>query len=125
MKRSWVEVSRSRLQENVAAIRNHLSPSTRIIAVVKANAYGHGVKEVSRCLVDLGIGDFTVATVECLADNFPNTQLTYTTDPGPGEAFWFLARAVTAGGNGTYDSTGTMQVGARDAEVNASRNACP
>ncbi len=64
MKHSWVEVSRSRLQENVAAIRNHLSPSTRIIAVVKANAYGHGVQEVSRCLVDLGIGDFTVATLE-------------------------------------------------------------
>ena len=64
MKHSWVEVSRSRLQENVAAIRNHLSPSTRIIAVVKADAYGHGVQEVSRSLVDLGIGDFTVATLE-------------------------------------------------------------
>jgi len=64
MKHSWVEVSRSRLQENVAAIRNHLSPSTRIIAVVKANAYGHGIQHVSKGLADCGIDDFTVATLE-------------------------------------------------------------
>ena len=64
MKSSWVEVSRSRLQENVAAIRNHLSPSTGIIAVVKANAYGHGVQNVSRSLTDCGIHDFTVATLD-------------------------------------------------------------
>ena len=64
MKRSWVEVSRSRLQENVTAIRNHLSPSTRIIAVVKANAYGHGIQHVSKGLKDCGIHDFTVATLE-------------------------------------------------------------
>ena len=64
MKHSWVEVSRSRLQENVAAIRSHLSPSTRIIAVVKANAYGHGVKDVSRCLAACGIRDFAVAQLE-------------------------------------------------------------
>jgi alanine racemase len=64
MKSSWVEVSRSRLQENVAAIQNHLSPSTGIIAVVKANAYGHGVQHVSKGLTDCGIHDFTVATLE-------------------------------------------------------------
>ncbi len=64
MNRCWVEVSRSRLQENVAAIRNHLSPSTGIIAVVKANAYGHGVQNVSRSLTDCGIHDFTVATLD-------------------------------------------------------------
>ena len=64
MKRSWVEVSRSRLQENVEAIRTRLSPSTRIIAVVKANAYGHGIQHVSKGLTDCGIHDFTVATLE-------------------------------------------------------------
>ncbi len=64
MKPSWVEVSRSRLQENVAAIRNRLAPSTRIIAVVKANAYGHGIQHVSTGLTDCGIHDFTVATLE-------------------------------------------------------------
>ncbi len=64
MKRSWVEVSRIRLQENVATIRSQLPPSTRIIAVVKANAYGHGIQHVSQCLVDCEIHDFMVATLE-------------------------------------------------------------
>ena len=64
MKRSWVEVSLSRLQENVAAVQNYLSPSTPIIAVVKANAYGHGLEQVSKCLSDCKIRDFSVATLE-------------------------------------------------------------
>ncbi|MDA2934160.1 alanine racemase [Acidobacteria bacterium AH-259-D05] len=64
MKGSWVEVSLSRLQENSAAVRNRLSSSTRIIAVVKANAYGHGVEQVSKCLFNCGILDFSVATLE-------------------------------------------------------------
>lgn len=64
MSSSWIEVSASRLQDNVAAIRNHLSSSIRIIAVVKANAYGHGIQHVSKVLSDCGIQDFTVATLE-------------------------------------------------------------
>jgi alanine racemase len=64
MKHSWVEVSLSRLQENVAAIQKFISSSTRIIAVVKANAYGHGVELVSKSLLDCGIIDFAVATLE-------------------------------------------------------------
>ncbi len=64
MKRSWVEVSRIRLQENVATIRSQLPPSTRIIAVVKANAYGHGIQHFSERLVDCEIHDFMVATLE-------------------------------------------------------------
>ncbi|MEE8349079.1 MAG: alanine racemase [Acidobacteriota bacterium] len=64
MKPSWVEVSLSRLQENVASIQGSLSDSTRIIAVVKANAYGHGVESVSKSLFDSGIGDFAVATLD-------------------------------------------------------------
>ncbi|MFQ5930558.1 MAG: alanine racemase, partial [Acidobacteriota bacterium] len=62
MRRSWVEISLSRIQKNVAAVEKHLSPSTRIIAVVKANAYGHGVGRFSQCLLDCGIQDFAVAT---------------------------------------------------------------
>ena len=63
MRHSWVEVSLSRLQENVASIQKFLSSSTRIIAVVKANAYGHGLEPVSKSLLDCGIGDFAVATL--------------------------------------------------------------
>ena len=79
---------------------------------------------------DLGVlhgtsGDFTAATEECLADNHPTTLLSYSTDPAPGEAFWFLVRSVTGSGNGTYDSEGSMQAGTRDAEIDASPVSCP
>ena len=68
MKHSWVEVSLSRLQKNVAAIQKFVSSSTRIIAVVKANAYGHGIEPVSRSLLDCGIIDFAVATLDEAVD---------------------------------------------------------
>jgi alanine racemase len=64
MRRSWVEVSLSRLQENVTAAQNFLASSTQIIAVVKANAYGHGVGPVSKSLLDCGITNFAVATLD-------------------------------------------------------------
>lgn len=68
MSHSWVEISLSRLQENVAAIQEFLSSSTKIIAVVKANAYGHGLEPVSRSLLDCGIANFAVATLDEAVD---------------------------------------------------------
>ena len=64
MKRSWVEISLIRLQENIAAVKARLAPSTRIIAVVKADAYGHGIQGIADCLSSCGICDFAVATLE-------------------------------------------------------------
>ena len=63
MNRSWVEISLRQLAENVEAIRHHTS-STRIIAVVKANAYGHGAQAISAILHYYGIGDFAVAILD-------------------------------------------------------------
>ncbi len=64
MNPSWVEVSLPRLAQNLDSIRAHIPRLTRIIAVVKANAYGHGLRQVSSALHDLGIRDFAVATLE-------------------------------------------------------------
>ncbi len=67
-------------------------------------------------------GDFTAATVACLADD--SLQPTWVAvDPGA-EPVFFLVRAECAGGT-TYESGGTGQVGLRDAEVNASALSCP
>ncbi len=63
MNRSWVEISLCQLAENVEAIRRHTS-STRIIAVVKANAYGHGAQVISPILHYCGISDFAVASLD-------------------------------------------------------------
>jgi len=54
---SWVEIDRSALAHNYAVFR-HLTgggtAGTKLMFVVKANAYGHGIVEVSRILAELG-----------------------------------------------------------------------
>ena len=62
---SWLEISRSNLRHNVKTFRSLLSPQTKLLAVVKANAYGHGQKEIVALLqnnkdVD-GFAVFTLA----------------------------------------------------------------
>jgi len=49
---------------NVAAIRAHLAPRTRFMAVVKANAYGHGATMVARAAIAAGASDLAVATLD-------------------------------------------------------------
>ena len=39
---TWIEVSEPGLAQNLLAVRGLLSPGTRLMAVVKANCYGHG-----------------------------------------------------------------------------------
>ncbi len=52
---TWMEMDYDALAVNVAALRRRLVPGVRIIASVKANAYGHDVMEVARPLAGLGI----------------------------------------------------------------------
>lgn len=47
---SWVEIDLSRLLENIATFRSAISDTTRLMAVVKSNAYGHGLGLVSDAL---------------------------------------------------------------------------
>jgi alanine racemase len=49
---SWVEIDRSRLLENIATFRDALNDTTRLMAVVKSNAYGHGLRLVSETVRD-------------------------------------------------------------------------
>jgi alanine racemase len=46
---TWAEVNLSRLSRNLQAIRAHVAPA-RVMIVVKANAYGHGLAEVAKQL---------------------------------------------------------------------------
>lgn len=50
----WVEIDLNKVKHNVQEIKKHLSPQTIFIAVVKADAYGHGMKEVSRVALQNG-----------------------------------------------------------------------
>jgi alanine racemase len=52
MNLSWIEISKSALLHNVSQIKKRLSKKTKFIAVVKSNAYGHGLLEVSEQIKD-------------------------------------------------------------------------
>ena len=52
------------LKHNYLTIRNHLSAPAQLMAVVKANAYGHGAVECARALEAINADWFGVALVE-------------------------------------------------------------
>jgi alanine racemase len=57
---AWAEISLSALMHNLQAIRRHIGPRRKVLAIVKANAYGHGAVEVSRALEKFGADWFGV-----------------------------------------------------------------
>lgn len=63
-KRTWAEINLDALDENTEAIRAALPAGTEMMAVVKADAYGHGDRMVSRELESLGIKWFGVSNLE-------------------------------------------------------------
>ncbi len=50
--RCWAEIDRAALRRNARVARERLGPGTELLAVVKANAYGHGMVEVAQALRD-------------------------------------------------------------------------
>jgi len=50
----WIEVSRNALTHNLAEFRRRVGRDRRLLAVVKANAYGHGILDVSRIALEAG-----------------------------------------------------------------------
>jgi alanine racemase len=61
---TWAEVDLDALAHNFYAIRRHLDQNVRVLAAVKANAYGHGAVECSRRLEKEGADWFGVALPE-------------------------------------------------------------
>ncbi len=62
--RAWAEIDLSALAHNVESVRNVLPASTQLMAVVKANAYGHGDEAVCRKLASIGVHWFAVSNLE-------------------------------------------------------------
>ncbi|NOZ06797.1 MAG: alanine racemase [Chloroflexi bacterium] len=60
---AWAEIDLSAIRHNVRALQNHAGSHVEIIAVVKANAYGHGAVPVSRAALDAGARSLAVARV--------------------------------------------------------------
>ena len=60
---TWAEISLPALRRNFQRIRK-LAGTRRVMAVIKADAYGHGAVTVAKCLAECGVDWFGVATVE-------------------------------------------------------------
>ncbi len=61
---TWTEIDLDAISHNYRAIKDRLRQGTKILAVVKANAYGHGMVEVSRKLAKGGASYLGVASVD-------------------------------------------------------------
>lgn len=59
----WAEISIDNIKNNLKIVRNNLKKSTKIMAVIKSNAYGHGLSKVAKILDDEGIDYFAVNSV--------------------------------------------------------------
>lgn len=72
---TWIEISKSALVHNLQTFRNIVSPSTKVAGIVKSNAYGHGILEISNILANENIDVLGVNSIEealLLQKNFPN-----------------------------------------------------
>ena len=61
--RCWAEIDLQALRENLAWLRHRVGPTVKIITVVKADAYGHGLKDIARLLMQSGTDIFGVANL--------------------------------------------------------------
>src|SRR3989344_4153984 len=63
MKKVWVEISKNAISHNIRLVRKLLKPETKLFAVVKSNAYGHGLTAFSNIAEKEGIDGFCVDSV--------------------------------------------------------------
>ena len=61
--RCWAEVDLDALRGNLAWIRHSVGPAVKICTVVKADAYGHGLKQIAALLMQSGTDIFGVANL--------------------------------------------------------------
>ena len=63
-KRSWLEVDLGQITTNLKTFQQALPRETNIMAVIKADAYGHGDIKVAQILTDYGVNMFAVSNID-------------------------------------------------------------
>jgi alanine racemase len=61
--RCWAEIDLGALRGNLSWIRHRVGPQVKILTVVKADAYGHGLKQIAALLMQSGTDIFGVANL--------------------------------------------------------------
>ncbi len=62
--RAWAEIDLDAIQYNIKQIRAYVRPETKILGVVKADAYGHGYLQVAKTLLKNGADWLAVACID-------------------------------------------------------------
>lgn len=62
--RTWLSTDFGLMEKNLNTVREVLPKGCAVIAVIKANAYGHGVIPVAKKLSELGVDRFAVACMD-------------------------------------------------------------
>jgi len=93
----WAEVDLAAIADNVRALQAIAAPAA-LLAVVKADAYGHGAIPVSRAAVEAGVSTLGVALVEegvALRDAGIDTSILVLSEPVPDAAETVVRRGLT------------------------------
>jgi len=75
---NWVELDAGAIRNNVEEFRRRVGPSVLLGAVVKSNAYGHGMREVAGIALEAGAGWLCVNSLEealALRGSWPETPI--------------------------------------------------
>lgn len=68
LNRVYLKIDLDKICNNITTVINKVGKDTKVLAVVKGDAYGHGAIEVTKALSEIGTYGFAVATVgEALA----------------------------------------------------------
>ena len=64
LRRTWAEIDLDDLTHNFKTLQQRVGEKTKIVGVVKADAYGHGALQISRALEELGAGYLAVSNLD-------------------------------------------------------------
>jgi alanine racemase len=121
--RTYARINRGILQQNFNSIQQAVGPDVVVLAVLKADAYGHGAVEAARALTAAGAAHFAVAcTAEAVAlrEAGIEGEIAVLGGAEPGEEPCFRAHRLTP----FLHTREQLRAWQQEAEAHAMRLAC-
>lgn len=95
---SFIEISKSALETNISFIKNIIGDNCELIAVVKGNAYGHGLKSYVPLAYECGVKSFAVFSVfeakKVVDTNIDFNRLIIMGDIGDEDVLWAIENDI-------------------------------
>ena len=63
-KDAWVEINLEHLAQNIQAIKKTIPQGKKMMAIVKADAYGHGAQMLAQTMLASGVDCFGVSSID-------------------------------------------------------------